>query len=914
VSLAPGCTIAHYRITASLGAGGMGEVWRAVDTKLDREVALKVLPDDFADDPDRHARFEREAKVLASLNHANIAHLYGLEHAVPPDPPTDSDTSPQALKCASPPLHFLVMELVEGEDLSAGIARGPIPVEEAIPIALQIAEALEAAHEQGIVHRDLKPANIKITEDGTVKVLDFGLAKASQPDADTGCADESPTLTARATAAGVILGTAAYMSPEQARGKNVDRRADIWAFGVVLWEMLTGRRLFEGETVSDVLAAVLRAEPDLSALPPQVPARLVGLTERCLRKNPSQRLQAMGDARVELQDTVERPQSAPEIPGTVKEESKARRSLAVVAPWAVAAVLALVAAFLLLRPGPPTNDLILIEATIPPPPGGAFDVRSLSPGPPTLSPDGSRIVYSARGDDRATRLWVYDLATGSARMLRDTESARYPFWSPDSRRIGFFTQRDGKLKVIDTSGGSPRTICDAINGKGGSWNADGVIIFTPGHGSPIHSVTEAGGESGAITSLDSTRHNSHRHPRFLPDGHRFLFLARGPKSADSVVMIGSLEGDEPREVMQSETQAELVSGHLLSVREGTLMAQPVDPSTVSVNGAPIALAEDVMVLPGAAVSIFSASGNGLLTYQTGVPEAPTPLQWHDRSGALLGSFGDPARFGLGTVSPTGSRLVVGRSDTAEDGEDVWLCDLDRDLWTRFTMDPAEDIDPIWTADERYVIFASNRSGPHDLYRKTVAGSGGDELLFSSPESMLPTSTSPDGRHIVLDQYTGGADLDIWVFDLENSEVQPFLQTPAQESRGVISPDGRWLAYHSDESGRQETYVTPFPGPGRRWQVSESGGMYPYWRSDGAEVVFSDLEGMLTAVPVSIEGDAFRVGRAEQLFRIDPPHPPNPGFAPSPGFDRFVVSPPGVATAVNTLHLVVNWSMRLTNDD
>jgi serine/threonine protein kinase len=909
-----GTTLAHYRITAALGAGGMGEVWQATDTKLGREVALKVLPDDFADDPDRHARFEREAQVLASLNHPNIATLYGLEHAVPPDPPTDSDTSPQARKPSRPPLHFLVMELVEGEGLDSVIARGPVPVDETIPIALQIAEALEAAHEQGIVHRDLKPANIKLTDDGTVKVLDFGLAKASQPDMDGGSADESPTLTARATAAGVILGTAAYMSPEQARGKTVDRRADIWAFGVVLWEMLMGRRLFEGETVSDVLAAVLRAEPDLSALPTDAPEPLVGLVRRCLRKSPTQRLQAMGDARVELQDIREQPADA--HLRTTSDEGvppiRPHRLLAAL-PWAIAGVLALVAAAFALLPDR-NSDPRIIEATVPPPLGGAFDVRSLSPGPPTLSPDGSMIVYSARGEDRATRLWVYDLTTGSAGMLRDTGSARYPFWSPDSQRIGFFTQSDGKLKIIDARGGAPRTVCDAINGKGGSWNEDGIIIFAPGHGSPIHAVMDAGGTSTAVTSLDSDRHNSHRHPRFLPDGRRFLFLARGARSDENVVMMGSLDGDEPREVMKSETQAELVSGHILSVREGTLMAQRIDPSTLSVGGVPIALAEDVMVLPGAAVSVFSASRNGLLTYQTGVPEAPMALEWRDQSGALLGTFGEPARFGLGAVSPNGDRLVVGRSESSEDSEDVWICDLERDLWTRFTMDPAEDIDAVWTSDEDYVIFASNRSGPHDLYRKSVAGSGGDELLFSSPESILPTSVSPDGRHIVFDQYTGGADLDIWVFDIDTSEASPFLQTPAQESRGIISPDGRWLAYHSDESGRQEVYVTPFPGPGRRWQVSESGGMYPYWRSDGAEIVFSDLDGMLIAIPASIEGDAFRAGRAQQLFRIDPPRPPNPGFAPSPGFDRFVVTPPGVATAANTLHLVVNWSVKLANDD
>jgi Tol biopolymer transport system component len=703
------------------------------------------------------------------------------------------------------------------------------------------------------------------------------------------------------------------MSPEQARGRPVDRRADIWAFGVVLWEMLTGRRLFEGETVSDVLAAVLRAEPDLLALPADAPTRLVHLVERCTRKNPTKRLQAIGDARVELQDILERPVDEAHRTTSDAGGSPARRSRLAALPWAIAGALALVVATLALLPGR-SPDVPVIEATVPPPSGGAFDVRSLSPGPPTLSPDGSMIVYSVRGEDGATRLWIYELASGSTRMLRDTDSARYPFWSPDSRRIGFFTQRDGKLKIVDAHGGSPRTVCDAINGKGGSWSTDGVIIFTPGHGSPIHSVSEAGGDSTAITTIDATRHNSHRHPRFLPDGRRFLFLARGATSAASLVMAGSLDGDQPREVMQSDTQAELVSDHLLFVREQTLLAQPIDPSTLTVGGTPIALAEDVMVLPGAAVSVFSVSRNGLLTYQTGVPEAPTPLEWHDRSGTRLGVFGEPARYGLGAVSPTGDRLVVGRSETTEEREDVWICDLGRDLWTRFTMDPAEDIDAIWTPDEQYVVFASNRSGPHDLYRKTVAGSGADELLLSSPESMLPTSVSPDGRHIVIDQYTGGADLDIWVLDLETSEAWPILQTRAQESRGAISPDGRWLAYHSDASGRQEVYVTPFPGPGRHWQVSESGGMYPYWRSDGAELVFSDLDGVLTAVSVSIEGDAFRFGRAEALFRIDPPRPPNPGFAPSPAFDRFVVAPSGVATADNTLHLVVNWPGKLELDD
>ena len=516
MKLAAGTRLGAYEILSPLGAGGMGEVWRATDTKLGRQVALKVLPEAFAEDEERMARFEREARVLASLNHPNIATLHGLEtfdsgtgtgtgtgtRAGREENPASSFQHPASREAA---ITFLVMELVEGEDLSELIKRGPIPIDEAIPIALQIAEALEAAHEAGIVHRDLKPANIKLRADGTVKVLDFGLAKAWDPETSGVDLARSPTLTQHATAAGVLLGTAAYMSPEQARGKRADRRADIWAYGVVLWEMLTGRRLFDGETVSDVLASVLKETPPIDALPGDVPARVRRLIQSCLERDPRRRLQWIGDARLELEGREDAPPG-----GAAAAPADATRWRLL--PWLLAAGAAAVAAilaFLLLTSSEPEPPVIRFE--IPPPPGGFFHLSPDNPGPAAVSPNGKMITFAARGDDGVVRLWVRALDTTELRMLPGTEDARYPFWSPDSRWIGYADA--SKLRIIDATGGSPLALCDAPDGKGGTWNRDGVIVFAPSYNSPLHRVSQAGGVSTPVTELDAKRgDNSHRHP------------------------------------------------------------------------------------------------------------------------------------------------------------------------------------------------------------------------------------------------------------------------------------------------------------------------------------------------------------------------------------------------------------------
>ena len=908
--------IGGYRILSPLGAGGMGEVWRAEDEKLGREVALKMLPTEFAGDADRMSRFEREAKVLASLNHPNIATLFGLE-TVTSGTDADAGSSPQA-PTPSVPVTFLVMELVEGEDLSERISRGPISLDEAVAIVRQIAEALEAAHEAGIVHRDLKPANIKLRPDGTVKVLDFGLAKAWETESANSSLSLSPTMTQHATAAGLILGTAAYMSPEQAAGTAADQRADIWAFGVVLWEMLTGHKLFAGETVSHVLASVLKDEIDLDELPESTPPRLRELIARCLQRKPRQRLQAIGDARIVLEEYERDPESfAASRSDASRDEAQPSRSRSLL-PWTVAAVLTVL--FLAsalagwLGRGPESEERKVLRAQIPPPEGTSFALAAFAPGAGVVSPDGSKIAFAATDADGRRMLWMRRVSDLAARPLPGTEGASFPFWSPDSRFAAFFSG-DGKLRKIDSTGGPPVTICAAPNGKGGSWNDDGQILFAPAHNTAIQIVSAAGGESRPATEMPDGV-SSQRFPYWLPGG-RFLYFARSSVSTDSDrVMIASIDTLGPgEELFAAASNVAIASGHLLFIREGTLMARPFDPETATFLGDGMPVAEDVMYIAGARYGAFSVSQTGLLIYNTGLVDMQSELVWADKAGEVIASLGTGDLLFDLAISPDGRYAAAGVLDETAGTGDIWIYDLNRGLKTRYTFDPNMDWYPTWSPDGRQIAFTSNRDAPNDIWVIDVSGSGTDTKLFEDGVNQVyPEAWSPDGEWLVYQRVDDANNSDIWALPTTGGEPVALVASSFSEVFPSISPDGRWLAFVSDESGSDEVYVTTFPEPARRWQVSTDGGTFPRWRGDGGELFFAKVNGELFSAEVDGVGETFDVGEVQRLFSWNLA----PGFRwpydVSSDGQRFLLNRGMAAAETDPMTVVLNWDAELEGGD
>ncbi|MCM2314124.1 MAG: serine/threonine-protein kinase [Thermoanaerobaculia bacterium] len=885
MSIESGTSLAHYEVTSPLGKGGMGEVFRARDTKLGREVAIKILPEEFTKDAERLARFDREAKLLASLNHPNVAAIHGFE-----------DVSGRK---------FLVMELAHGETLADRIRRGPLPVEEAIAIAKPIALALEAAHDRGIIHRDLKPANVMVDEDGLVKVLDFGLAKALDVDEESTDVTNSPTMVRVASHSGVILGTAAYMSPEQAKGKRVDRRADIWAYGVVLYEMLTGERIFGGETVSDSLARVIMSEPDYSKLPAGTPPHVRTLLERCLVKDPKQRLQAIGEARIALESGAST--AVATTPTAIAGTAAKKRGAAGALPWVIAALLgvALVAAVLLRKPEPK----LVWKSTISAPEGTVVQLNPAFPGGVALSPDGRRIAFSALDASGKTQLYVRDLDQGAARPLAGTDRAQYPFFSPDSRWVAFFTQADRTLKKIDTTGGPPVTLCTVQDGKGGSWGADDVIIFAPAASTTLMRVAATGGEPVEITKFGKSE-DSHRQPRFLPDGRRFLYFARNTDPKESAVRLGSLDGGESPILMKAASQAEFASGRLLYVREQALMAQPFDLKAGKTTGEAVPIAERVAVLRGAALGLFSTSRTGVLTYHTGSLESAITLEVRDRTGKVESNLGDVASYRHVAISPDGRTASVSIVDPTSGTRDLWIYDVGRGVRTRFTFDPAEDAFPVFSRDGKWLYFASNRGGVYDIYKKALGGSGQDELVFKSDVDKTPSDTSPDGRQLVFDQQ-GPKGLDIFVIALEaNAKPRPFRSTEFNEVWGRISPDGRWLTYCSIESGEWHVYLTTFPDAGRLWQVSTEPAVYPQWRADGREIYCELISGGLSAVAIRVEGESVAIEKPEKLFDMRTPAPGGPYVAAYAAGQRFVIVPEDQGKTDALVNLVVNWPEEL----
>ncbi len=827
----------------------MGQVYRARDNRLDRLVAIKVLPDAFAADPDRLARFEREAKTLASLNHPHIAAIYAIEK--------------------SAGQYALVMELIEGDDLSERIARGAIPLDEALPIARQIAEALEAAHEQGIIHRDLKPANIKLRLDGTVKVLDFGLAKAVEGAGQAGGAGEAgrtlATLTSPAmmTGVGVILGTAAYMAPEQARSKAVDRRADIWAFGCVLYEMLTGMRLFGGDSVAETLGLIFSREPDLNALPAGTPERVRTLIARCLVKEPRQRLRDIGEARVALDGASDNPAIRPVAqPGQPATSQKRSGLVAALAVAAVAIVALAVPAVTHLRETPaPRPQETRLEINTP----VTDSATSFA-----LSPDGRQVVFAASGDG-AQRLWLRSFGATAAQPLAGTEGATYPFWSPDGRSIGFFTP--SALKRLDLGGGAPQVVAPVTVGAGGTWSADGVIVFAPNGASsksPLMKVPAAGGSTAAVTTL-GPRDSGHRSPFFLPDGRRFLYNVAGAADVAGIYL-GSLDGSQPTRLTAAgsnglwvpdtglATRSASGSGWLVWVRLGTrtLVGQQLDLERATLVGNTATLADDVVVetISGSQpVVAVSVAGTGLVAYRSGAP-SQRQLTWVDRRGNALGIIGS-SDVGLRNprVSADSQRVVVERVGTQTD---LWLVDSVRA--SRFTFTPSNDGFPVWSPDDRRIAFESGQAGSLNLFVKSASGTGPDELLLGSNHTLVPFSWSTDGQFLVYTDYDPQTNADLWILPMAGPRTPSvLLKTPYRETQGMLSPDGRWVAYTSDQSGQNEIYVRRFvpPGPDRstnngsdeQWQVSTAGGIYPAWRQDSHELYYLDPAGALNGVPV-----------------------------------------------------------------
>ena len=821
MTLLPASRLGQYEIVSAIGAGGMGEVYRARDTQLNRHVAIKVLPELFAADAERLARFTREAQTLAALNHPNIAQIHGLE----------GDGSPGKPRA-------LVMELVDGDDLSVLIARGPLPIAEALPIARQIADALEAAHDSGIIHRDLKPANVKVRRDGAVKVLDFGLAKAVDPSTTSGAdAVLSPTLTAQATQMGMIIGTAAYMAPEQAKGRMVDRRADIWAFGVILFEMLTGRRAFDGDGISEVLASVLKGEPEWTSVPAETPPNIRRLLRRCLEKDPRKRLSAIGDARLEL-DEIDAP-AAPLSGG------QGTRSGVPVWLWPALALIATTTAIAALawRPTPARVEARVSRLSVLGPPGASVFPDSANVA---ISPDGTMVALFTGSFDRTeTELWVRSLDSMAMRRLDGGDGGQLPFWSPDSRRIGFFTPT--KLKTIAATGGRAETLADAPGGRGGTWNANGVIVYAPDASGPLFQIPASGGPPAPVTVLDQQRKESgHRFPSFLPDGKHFLYAALPGKLGKFDIFVGAL-GEGGRTAVGSMDGAPVYAdpGWLLYSRQGVLAAQAFDPGGLKTTGAPMTLPDEPSSILDAVNSftagiITSVSKTGTLAYFSTASEN-TVAVWYEADGKRAGSLElPPGHYDTVHISPDGSRAIVGRSVSPAESS-LWLVDLTRGSVSPFSSGPGRNDSPLWSPDGARVVFAADREGPQNFYEKQVGSAEPERLLYRSDVLFkAPSGWSPDGKWFLMSQLDQDTSQNIWLVPANgHGEPRLLVRGPNRDRGGAVSPDGGWLAYLSDETGRLEVYVQPFAGSGPRQQVSRQGASAVWWTRDGRQLLFAD---------------------------------------------------------------------------
>jgi eukaryotic-like serine/threonine-protein kinase len=894
MTLASGSVLGPYEIVSPLGAGGMGEVYRAKDRRLDRTVAIKVLPAHLSGSSELKQRFEREAKAISQLTHPHICTLYDIGNHEGVD--------------------FLVMEHLEGETLARRLEKGALPIDQTLKIGAEINSALERAHRAGIIHRDLKPGNIMLTRSGA-KLLDFGLAKsASILEGDS----SGLTVTKPLTGAGTLLGTFQYMSPEQLEGQEADARSDIFAFGAVLYEMAAGKRAFEGKSQASLISSIMSSHPaPISQIQPMSPPALDHLVKMCLAKDADDRIQTAHDVKLQLEWIAEGGSQAGLTAPLIASRKKSHR-------WWMASTLLLLTACLalavvVLRRNESTPAVI--RSFIPPPEGSNFIVVGDQAGPAVISPDGTTLAFTAAGGDGVIRIWLRPLADSTARALPGTEDASFPFWSADSRSIAYFVP--DKLRKVDVSGGPPMTVCNAPAGRGGTWNRDGIILFAPDFRSPICRVPATGGSPQAVTQVDETKHTTHRWPSFCPDGRRFVFLAIAHGTAetqDNALYFSSLDGGEPQLVINTSSNAEIASNRLLYLRENSLLAAPFDGTTGRIAGEPSVIAGGVTNDSSVWRGAFSSSQNGILAYHLGQAGGGQSLLRVDRSGKELGRVGEPGEYASVRIAPDGKRVATSLVGPTTD---VWIYEIARGVKTRLSFESGgSKLLPCWSPDGRNIaygsIFLARRDVAPVLIRRPSEGGEAQEL-YKSKDEKWPTDWSRDGNYLVFSQgrYIGGKPCDIWVLPL-TGEREPFvfLKTPFEEDDARFSPDGRWVAYASDESGRNEVYVAPFLPPGTssasegkpartgKWQLSSAGGANPAWRADGKEVYFIAADRKLMAIEVNGDGDSFEIGSATALFATNSPVGSEP-FDVSADGEWFVVNT-RTTSGSSPINLVTNW--------
>ncbi|HKY45094.1 MAG TPA: protein kinase [Pyrinomonadaceae bacterium] len=889
MTLESGTKLGRYEIRSQVGAGGMGEVYLARDIEIGRDVAVKVLPSRFSDDKDRLQRFQQEACAAGALNHPNILSIYDVgKHNGSP---------------------YVVSELLEGDTLRKRIGGTPLAQRRAIDYALQIANGLAAAHEKGMVHRDLKPENIFVTNDGRVKILDFGLAKLTQMDGNQAQTD-IPTRRVD-TDPGVVMGTVGYMSPEQLKGRAVDQRSDIFSFGAILYEMLSGRRAFHRESTAETMSAILREDPpDLSETNERISPALERIVNHCLEKTPEGRFHSASDLAFALEALSD--SSVSKETATVHPPASPHSRMSQWLPWSVAAIALLLAAVALIwpymrsAPKAETTGSLRFGINVP---ENAFIL-----GPPVVSPDGRHVVYRLNTEDNKELLWLRALGSFEARPLEGTEGALQPFWSPDSRSIAFFANT--KLKKIDLSGGGPQTVCDAPSNVSGAWGRDGTIIFSRGVASGLYRIPATGGEPVQLTVVDQSRNEiEHTWPHFLPDGRHFIFLVRNAQPENSGVYAGVLDSKETKRVLQVHSSAVYAPpGYLLFVRENTLMAQPFDADTLDVSGDAFPLAEQVVRNPVLGRAMFSVSENGVLVMRTGALNR-NQLIWFDREGKQLDAMTPPGGYSGPALSPDGKRVAVSRIEfQTGTTADIWLIDIERGTQIRLTTDPASDTFPSWSPTGDRIVFVSSRNGATSIYQKPSNGSSPEEPLVSSPEVKYNPTWSPDGQSIIFAQLNAKTNTDLYLLSTQGEKkVEPFVQTNFVDAQARFSPNGRWVAYVSNETGQFEVYVAAFPLAGGKMPISIGGGSQPQWRADGRELYYYTPNRKLVAVEVNSDGPIFQVGVSKPLFDIriggaglDQIFPGNLYYTPARDGTRFLVPSLPQAPAQQQINVIVDW--------